>query len=222
MIEDTQQFCWMHYLAKNAMPLLTLLAVIVALFKEKILSWLWCPKLKVRIDPKSSDCHKTKWEGRWPMYWFMLWVDNDRGWSRAEKVQVYAAKLTRQEADGQFNQVKWFIPMNLKWSHTGGDIFLDGISPKMGHHCDLGSIVHPSFPERPEFVPASKVWFELATQIKPYAESNLLNPGTYRLLLEIAAANAEPITSTVELTITGEWFDQDSEMFFKGISLRVL
>jgi len=211
---------WVPLLAASA----TLLAVVVALFRESFFLWWRRPQLEARIEPKPPDCHATGIEvgdgTRKPGYCFMLWVTN-RGRGRAEKVQVFAPELTREQADGRFRPVPRFIPMNLKWSHMGG-IFSDGISPNMGQHCDLGSIAHPSVPWRPAFVPAPKVWFELKTEVKPFANSHLLEPGKYRLALRIAAANAKPIRQTIELTITGDWFDQDFEMFSKGIGLRVL
>ena len=49
-----------------------------------------------------------------------------------------------------------------------------------------------------------------------------MSPGTYRLLITVAAANAEPVTKTLEITLTGDWYDEQDEMLGRGIIVRVL
>jgi hypothetical protein len=44
----------------------------------------------------------------------------------------------------------------------------------------------------------------------------------YRLELKIAAGNVAPIDKTVELNVTGNWFDEEEAMFRDGIGLRVV
>jgi hypothetical protein len=215
------------YSLTSTAPLLaalaTMAAVLVALFRDSILLWWRRPKLKAWVNLNPPHCHATEMEFadgvRHPVYWFMLWVGN-QGRGRAEKVQVFADKLEREGADGWFHRVQKFMPMNLRWSHGGGT-FLDGISPRMGQHCNLGCVGHPSVPGRPASVSVPKVWFALDTELKSFTNSHLLEPGKYKLRLRIAAANAKPINLTIGLTITGEWFDQESEMFSKGIGLRI-
>jgi hypothetical protein len=89
-----------------------------------------------------------------------VWVDN-YGKTRAERVQVFATKLHRQQADGKLVEDKHFLPLNLRWSHSED---------------------HP----------------------------------------KIAAGNVAPIDKTVELNLTGNWFDEEEAMFRHGIGLRVV
>ena len=56
------------------------------------------------------------------------------------------AKLSKRHADNIFKEVESFLPMNFRWTHghhgtNEPEIFAEGISPKMGKHCDLGRIV---------------------------------------------------------------------------------
>jgi len=44
----------------------------------------------------------------------------------------------------------------------------------------------------------------------------------YRLELKIAAGNVAPIDKTVELNVTGTWFDEEEVMFRDGIGLRLV
>jgi hypothetical protein len=159
-------------------------------------------------------------------YYFRLWVDN-HGKTRAERVQVFATKLHRLGADGKFVEDKHFLPLNLRWSHSEDhpEVFAEGISPHMGKHCDLGRIIDPE--KRADFADIEgfakeKCLFELAVEFPSATRSHLLQPGVYRLELKIAAGNVAPIDKTVELNVTGNWFDEEEVMFRDGIGLRLV
>jgi hypothetical protein len=217
----------------------TLLAVLVALFREPVSRWWLRPKLVPRIKLSPPDCTKTeiyysvqktsRIEGRAECYYLRLWIENI-GKSRAEKVQVFASKLWKRAADGSFKLVDLFLPMNLRWAHSPpppqGEIYADGISPGMGKHCDLGHIVDPS--HRAEIgydlegVPADQTILVLDLEVEPFTRTHLIAPGVYRLQLRIAGSNCAPITKTVELSLTGSWFPDQSRMFTDGVGMNVI
>lgn len=215
----------------------TVVAIIVALFKEEIMRLWRRPSLSVaKIEP--PHCHKLRvkyWFQRTALthvvtegYFFRLWVEN-KGRVKADQVQVFASKLSRRAADGSFIEDAHFLPMNLLWSHYPEEsriIYAEGISPKMGKHCDLGRIIKPS--ERTELgddrsdVAVDSTVFALSLEVKPSSLSHLLAPDIYRLELRIAAANNPPVTKTLEINHTGKWFDNADEMFRKGTGLKFL
>jgi len=218
----------------------TLLAVLVALFKQEILSWWRRPVLDVSVLLEPPHCHATilqyKVQRTAPTfvqaqcYYFRLWVGN-RGRTRADRVQVFAAKLHRCVADGSFKEDKRFLPLNLRWAHSqtlpgGPEIYAEGISPQMGKHCDLGHITDPKFRaeigEDLEGLTSTSAILALDLEVAPNTRSHLLAPGTYRLELRVAAANSAPVTKVVEITVTGEWFPDEHKMFQDGIGLRVI
>jgi hypothetical protein len=218
----------------------TFLAVLVALFKEDMRSLWRRPVLKARILLAPPDCHKTELTivnqaiqqivGRWPCYYFRLWVENT-GTQRAEQVQVFAAGLSRRQADGTFKPETQFLPMNLRWAHSqqrpeGPEIFALGISPGMGKHCDLGHIPHPEMRKETNEslpnVPTDQTILSLDLEVAPNTRSHLIAPGVYRLLLRLAAANSRPVEKTIEITITGQWHGDETRMFSDGIGLREL
>jgi hypothetical protein len=144
-------------LAQWAGATATFLAVLVALFKDEFLRWRRKPKLRLSVSLAPPDCHKTTVTyvvqkvaptyNPADCYYLRLWVENV-GKTRAERVQVFVAKLSRRTADGSFKNVDQFLPMNLRWSHAGSktpEIFAEGISPEMGRHCDLAHLVDPTF-----------------------------------------------------------------------------
>jgi hypothetical protein len=121
--------------------LATFCAVMVALFKEKVLHKWHRAKLAVRILLAPPDSFKEIWkykvvfslgttqEKETNRYVFRLWVTNQGSFNRAENVQVFAQSLERLSADSKtYVSITEFLPMNLTWSHTDGKTFLEAIS----------------------------------------------------------------------------------------------
>lgn len=119
--------------------------------------------------------------------------------------------------------------MNRRWSYDRPDaleVYADGISPKMGKHCDVGRVADPitrkDLCERVDQVPADKAVLVLSPEVTPSTRSDIVPPGTYRILLRIAAANASPTTKTLELTLKGEWFSDEKQVRTDGLGVRLL
>ena len=219
-------------IAQWAAACATLLAVLIALFKDEIIRLWRRPKLTASIKPASPDCvkilqtflinHITVRKSE--CYYLRLWIWN-KGRDRAEKVQVFVNELSKRTADGTFFPIREFLPMNLRWSHSH-EIFADGISPRMGKHCDLGHITHPSvlfeLNENLPEVSQGKTVLALDLEEKPNTKSNLIPPGTYRLGLRIGGANCSPISKTLEITLIGDWFDDHEKMFRDGIGIKMI
>ena len=216
----------------------TFAAVLAALFKEDFRKLWRRAALEVSVKLEAPHCHKTtiqsivstgQFIGQWPCYYFRIWVKNS-GNLRAEKVQVFASKLLRKHADGSFQEEVRFLPMNLRWSNpqfpfAPVEIFADGISPGMGKHCDFFHISIPAMrnggfaPTLPN-VPQTDTIAELDLEVSPNNLGHLVPPGVYRVELLIAAANARPVSKTLEINLTGRWFDDQAQMFADGIGLR--
>jgi hypothetical protein len=218
----------------------TSLAVLVALFREPFVRWWRRPILNVIGVMGPPHSHKIAGEYTPQVvtltsatslpsvtiqtFHFRLWIENE-GKTRAEQVQVFAASLSRRTVDGSFKIDTHFLPMNLRWSHDN-QVYAQGISPKIGKHCDLGHIIEPSqkaqFKEDLPGVTAMDTVFALALEVQPQSLPHLLAPGTYRLELHIAAANSAPVTKTLEIVHSGNWFDDEEKMFQDGIVVRVV
>lgn len=132
----------------------------------------------------------------------------------------------RRCADGQFKPVEAFIPMNLLWSYSRSEVFADGISPRMGKHCDLARIVDPVYrKDLNEDLPGTNDHdpvASLAVEFSPNTKSHLIPPGVYRLHLRVAAANCTPVTKVIEITLAGKWSCEEGVMFSDGVGVRVL
>jgi hypothetical protein len=207
----------------------TFLAVIVALFKEKIFRYWERPKLRISISLSPPDCYKGRYKTKngasVELYNLRLWVEN-YGKTQAELVQVYVAKLLREsDADRVFRDFEGFLPMNLKWAHAQ-EIFTPGISPTMGRHCRLGHLFDPQARKEVcdelEGVPDDHTILSLDLEVTTGIRSHLIPPGTYRLQLKIAASNCAVMTKTLKLTISGKWFAEETRMYRDGVAVEII
>jgi len=219
----------------------TLCAVIVALFKEKFLRKWHRPKLAVRILLAPPDSFKEIWKYKVTFsmgstqdketnrYVFRLWVTNQGSFERAENVQIFADSLEKLSADSKtYVPITEFLPMNLVWSHTDGKTFLEAISAHgMVRHCDLGHILNPDayqgiqHMEKPKVL-TGKTVFMLDVEFKHFNKSYLLEPGTYRLHIIIVGQNALPEPRIVEISFTGDWYEDQNKMFRDGVRINIL
>jgi len=212
---------------------LTFLAVLVALLKEE-LQRLWRrPSLDVSLKTEPPDCHKSKTVYSDPKtgsqleegdcYYIRLWVHN-KGNLPATNIQVFASNLFKETAPNKFIPVDNFLPMNLRWAHTR-EIFRDRIAPKMGRHCDLGHIADPRLKhihkETKPGLPEDKTALFLDLEVWPYTYVHLLQPGSYKMDLIIAADNTSPVKRVVKIMHSGNWFEDEKEMFTKGVKLAL-
>lgn len=204
----------------------------VALFRDELISIWRRPTLGVRVALTVPDCHKTEIAVRnvitgevittWPCFYLRIWIQND-GRARASRVEVFARRLLRKHADGEFRQEPQFLPLNLKWSHTG-EVVAPGISSGMGRFCDVAHIVQPAHTAAaghsiPGLLEGQPVLC-LDLQVAPNTRTHLLPPAVYRLDVRVAAENSAPVDRTIEVTVTGQWFDDEIRMFKDGLGFK--
>lgn len=211
-------------------------ATLVALFGKEIMFWRR-PNLKASIRLSAPDMVKTKM-GRLEAdcYFLRILVQNKKGRCKgkvqAKDVEVFAAELQQRTDDGDFAQVERFLPMNLMWAHTLGKPRAStrtDISPGMKKHCDLGYILKPEdrralvasgkdYQTLPD-VPDDQTVLCLKIEKPPMTRGHLIGPGVYRLKVEVGAANQKPITKTLQIRLSGEWYDEPKRMQDEGIQI---
>ena len=196
----------------------TFSAVFVALFQDWIKTTFFHPVLKAKFEIKY--CGKGSIEGK-HLYFFRLWIENC-GNTRAEQVQVFLSSVQRKGAGDSFNTVS-MLPMNLKWTHwnsqmRSSSVFADGISPGMGMHCELGSIDDPRLIKELEDQPHVPYRLEVEVQ----TGQHILEAGTYRLVLLIAAGNRRPVKQTLEITYKGCWYETEEDMLSSGVKIHFI
>jgi hypothetical protein len=159
----------------------------------------------------------------------MRYVSPDRH-GRAEQVEVFVADVLMQHEDGSFTRLTSFLPKNLLWSWTEKP-FLDALSPGMYAFCTLGHIFDPArrrqFPgeallDADEARLAGHAAFSVAVQFPSNKPFHILVPGTYQIVLWIAAGNARKVEKRLELVLTSAWWADEMFMLSEGVRIRVL
>lgn len=134
----------------------------------------------------------------------------------AKNVEVFAAELKKEKADGTFNNVKSFTPMNLKWSNLG-TLYFPAIHPKAGKYCDCFHVVDPSVRNLPEIdmendnrkeIPQDKSILSFDTLVSANTKGHLQPPGKYQLGIIVAAENAKAVDKIIEINLTGDWYSE--------------
>jgi hypothetical protein len=214
-------------------------ALIIAIFQDRMRAWVMRPELDASVDTKSPDCLKIDY-GIWASpgkllavgnsYYLRIKVEN-KGKMAAESVEVFADRLLRLHADGSFQEVKTFLPMNLKWANID-EAVLPVLHPHHTYrHCNVAHIIKPEHRSRfsvqaedkqfPD-VPPEKTILSFDTSVKAHTMSHLAPPGKYHLVVVLSAANAEPVEKTLEINLTGDWYDSEPKMFESGVGIRLV
>jgi hypothetical protein len=209
----------------------TLVVAAVAVFQESIRGWFYRPAFQVSAKTEPPDCVAvpfTQPDGTFVAnsVYLRLWVKN-AGNATAKDVEVYAKELRRKRADGTWERVAPFPPMNLKWANAGGLIYFPSIAPEMGKHCDLGHIVDP---ERRHLLREDSPRLQLDNRqaslafdlmVAPNHRGHIIGPGEYQLDILVAAENARPLACRVSISLRGPWDPDETRMLRDGVGVGV-
>jgi hypothetical protein len=208
----------------------TLVLAAVAVFQETIRGWFYRPVFNASIKTEPPDCvavPMTRPDGTFVTncVYLRLWIENT-GNATAKNAEVYAKQLRRQRADGTWERLSSFPPMNLRWADFHM-MYFPSISPEMGKHCDLGHIVDPACrhllnEDRPSLGltdQQASLTFDLMAA--PNHRGHIIGPGEYQLDILIAAENARPSKRMVTISIRGPWYAEEARMLRDGVGVTV-
>jgi hypothetical protein len=207
----------------------TIFLGLAAILGDWARSKIWKPKLSASIKMGPPDCVKTSWyvqnKAMGDVYYLRLWVENE-GNAKARNVEVYAKELRRKRLDETWETLSEFPSMNLRWAYSH-ETYFPSISPHMGKHCDLAHVTNPSI--RP-LVDEERASLELSSEqtalaldlmYRPPDRVHIIGHGSYQLDILVAAENHTPILKTVQLNLTGTWYDNEGKMLKDGISAKI-
>lgn len=214
----------------------TFVLALVAVFQDKIRSFLWSPSLDCEITLAPPDSHRTI--TRSPQiefysfyYRFKIW---NRGNVSARNVEVLIVDILKREGES-FRRIESFSPDNLRWS-TLFDLadvrlvpsrYCAYISPDTYKHCNLGHIHDPQFRssvagEDNSSLPVGKSEAILCLDV--HFRSNILYylivPGEYRIQIKVGCENARTIDKWYLLKLSGKWFQDEQRMLNEGLSIE--
>jgi len=224
---------WFTGIGTVALAAATVILALVAIFQDTVRGWFYHPTLDASIRTAPPDCFSVpaRKDGKFiaDLLYLRLWVTNS-GKTTAKNVEVYANELLVRRADGNWEPVGDFTPMNLAWSNIRV-IYFPNIVSGMGKHCDLGHIVDPAHRSDPHMqeqeenprlhltCQQTSLTFDLIAA--PTHKGHIIAPGEYRLNIIIAAENAHRIEKTVSLSLKGRWFSDETRMLRDGVGVTI-
>jgi hypothetical protein len=208
----------------------TLALAVAAIFQDSIRGLFYRPRFQVSVKTEPPDCVSvpfTKQDGTFiaDVIYLRLWIMN-MGNATAKNAEVYAQDLRRERADGCWERVGMFPPMNLKWANLG-HIYFPTIAPGMGKYCDIGHIVDPTCratvgEDSPNLALSNhqtSLAFDL--MVSPNHRGHIIGPGKYQLNILVAAENAPPIKKIITINLSGTWDADEIKMLRDGIGVNV-
>jgi hypothetical protein len=176
--------------------LVAILAIIIAIWGERMRSWGFGPKLKLSLlNPKGERNDLN--DGR-PCCNYHLLVTNTRKKAPAHNVQVFLTKIFRSTADGSLVDRSFSGPLQLTWQFPENNPQSLLIGPK--RVCDLGRIIKGQ--------PFELMLYFTPNSFEKYVAAN------QKIQVELLAVadNAESKTTRVEIAWDGKWNDDTTEM----------
>ena len=190
----------------------TFAVAVVAAFQDRIRSRLFAPRLRLEEHQDyPPDAYPVPFVGGTNKGCFVgLPIRND-GPSPAHDVEVMLSELERYPDNTKLGRE--FYPLPLYWrGYDPLKVFLERLLPGSVRYIGLGCI--PSKPLEESVLPGLQYLylkpnespFVIQSAIRPTTGSYMLEPGRYRLTLEISAANSrKSVKSFIELSFDGVW-----------------
>ena len=205
-----------------ALAIITFLAVLVALFQEKIRQFFNSAKLEMKINLVPPDCHKislangSTGQHLCNSIYIRIRITNADSPS-AENVEVILSNFWKIKSDGNKQILEKFLPMNLIWSHFQPRTHQIKIPKGISRHCDFGY-----------FAPIGdqgKVLLKLDTIVQPNPVAggelpNIMKEGKYEFELLISGDNVIPRRKRWALDFDGIWSEDEKEMLNKHIKIQ--
>ena len=199
---------------------ITLLAVLVALFQEKIRDYFKTAILGVKINLSPPDCHQIMLSGPDGTHacnsiYIRLKTTHLKG-NSAENVEVMLSNFWKINDDDTREVLREFLPMNLVWSHFQPRKTELRIPKKLFRHCDFGY-----------FAPighGGETTLKLDTMVQPNPVAggglpNVIKPGDYEFEIMVSGDNIKPITKKWHLIFDGTWSEDEQEMLSEHIRI---
>jgi hypothetical protein len=169
----------------------TFLAVIVALFGQRMWECLRRPRLDITFEHAEPFCRKTRLAKHWQAYWVRVKVEN----KGADPARACVGKLSKVYTDGTFRDDR--DPVQLRWCGVPDHRGFEAIHLARRQYEFLNVFrIHQrerqiSIETFPDYAPG------VPTALEPNLE--------HRVEISVVADNAHPKTATLTVTYNGDF-----------------
>ena len=195
----------------------TFLALLVALFQERIRKFWNKATLDMEINLIPPDSHQIALSNQQGQIigqtiYIRIKVLHKKG-SAGENVEIMPIKFWRIE-DSKLSALKYFLPISLVWSHFQPRVNVIRIPVNLFRHCDFGHIL--------KIQNEAVLVLDTMVQPNPVADGeipNVIKPGKYQFELLLSGDNVKSLRRRWKIEF-GTWNDDESEMLTKNIKIE--
>lgn len=192
------------------LAIITFSAVIVALFQEWFKKMLNKSSLQVQIIKQPPDCHQIlltlpNGQPAGNCIYSRIRITNLSKSNTSYHTEVFISHFWQILRSERKAEIKTFLPMNLKWSHTHESN--TNILPDIYRYCDFGSFRNDG----------ANTYLLIDTIVQPNPVSggkipNIINPGEYEFEVITSAENVKPQTKRWVLKFDNFWSNEEKIM----------
>jgi len=203
-----------------SLAIVTLLAVAVALFQERLKRYWNRAIMDMKINLEPPDCHQImlnlpSLSGMGlPSIYIRIKVVHISGPS-AENVEITPVNFWEVEEGNKLRPLKYFLPISLTWSHFQPKTNYTRIPAESFRHCDFGFFIQEG--------QSSFAVLKLDTIVQPNLVAqgktpNVIMPGKYQFELLLCGDNIKSLRKRWLLEFKN-WNDQEFDMLNNNIKI---
>jgi len=203
------------------LAVVTFLALLVALFQERIRKYWNRAILDMEINLIPPDSHKialsnpTTGQIVGQTIYVRIKVIHKKG-SAGKNVEIMPTNFWQIDSSNNLTKLKYFLPISLVWSHFQPRTNIIRVPVSLFRHCDFGHFL------KSENGNKAILLLDTMVQPNPVADNeipNVIKPGKYQFELLLSGDNVKALRKKWEIEFDN-WSDDENEMLNTNIKLR--
>lgn len=202
------------------LAVVTFLALLVALFQERIRKYWNRAILDMKINLIPPDSHKIALSNQngeivGQTIYIRIKVIHKKG-SAGENVEIMPTNFWRVDEENNLSVLKYFLPISLVWSHFQPRTNIIRVPVSLFRHCDFGHFL------KTEKGNKAILLLDTMVQPNPVADDeipNMIKPGKYQFELLLSGDNVKALRKKWEIEFDN-WNDDESTMLNNNIKIK--
>ena len=202
------------------LAVVTFLALVVALFQERIRKYWNRAVLDMEINLIPPDCHQISLSNQQgeivgQTIYIRIKVLHRNG-SAGENVEIMPIHFWRVGENNKLSELKYFLPISLIWSHFQPRTNTIRVPVSLFRHCDFGHFLKSENGDK------AILLLDTMVQPNPVVDGeipNVIKPGKYQFELLLSGDNVKALRKKWELEFE-KWSDDESKMLNSNITIK--
>lgn len=202
------------------LAVVTFLALVVALFQERIRKYWNRAVLDMEINLIPPDCHQISLSNQQgeivgQTIYIRIKVLHKSG-SAGENVEIMPIHFWRVDENNKLSVLKYFLPISLVWSHFQPRTNTIRVPVSLFRHCDFGHFLKSQNGDK------AILLLDTMVQPNPVADGeipNVIKPGKFHFELLLSGDNVKSLRKKWEIEFD-KWSDNESEMLNSNIKIK--